>query len=99
MQHSSFTGYYMLQGKARSVCIFARFSLACQLMEMENTIMQDLEENIIIIPMEDPLLHTTEHPFCYHDLCLCHEDPDLIAPVNQAVTDRLLTTAQPTLTV
>src|SRR5258708_7737191 len=40
--------------------------------------MHDPEQTPLIIPMEDPLLHTAEHPFCYNDPCLCHEDPELI---------------------
>ena len=36
--------------------------------------------------------HTNEHPFCVVDpTCPCHEDPDLIAPIAQAVMDGLMT--------
>ena len=46
----------------------------------------------ILIPREDVLLHTDEHPFCVVDPdCPCHEDPDLIAPIAQAVHDGLMT--------
>ena len=45
----------------------------------------------IIIPMEDDLVHTDEHPFCYDSTCGCHESPDVIAEVAQDVADGLLT--------
>jgi hypothetical protein len=44
-----------------------------------------------VIPMEDDLLHTEEHPFCWNPSCGCHEDPILLAPLTQAVLDGLLT--------
>ena len=45
-----------------------------------------------VVQMEDDLLHTAEHPFCFiGDQCPCHEDPLLISEVTQAVTDGLLT--------
>lgn len=31
----------------------------------------------IIIPMEDDLVHTDEHPFCDDSLCGCHDDREL----------------------
>ncbi|MBO0783970.1 MAG: hypothetical protein J2P37_34620 [Ktedonobacteraceae bacterium] len=33
------------------------------------------------IPMEDDLVHTSEHPFCPDGTCGCHEDETLIAEV------------------
>lgn len=49
-------------------------------------------QQILIVPMEDDLIHTSEYPFCFlDDQCLCHEDPLLIAEVDQAVTAGLLT--------
>ena len=45
----------------------------------------------IIIPMEDDLVHTDDHPFCYDATCGCHESPDLIDQVAQDVADGLLT--------
>ena len=45
----------------------------------------------IIIPMEDDLVHTDDHPFCYDPTCGCHESPELLAEVAQAVADGLLT--------
>ncbi|HEY6411335.1 MAG TPA: hypothetical protein VIY29_28070 [Ktedonobacteraceae bacterium] len=45
-----------------------------------------------VVQMEDDLLHTVEHPFCFLDeQCPCHEDHVLIGEVTQAVTDGLLT--------
>src|SRR5947207_16023972 len=48
------------------------------------------------VPMEDEPLHTTDHPFCYDDTCVCHEDPDLIGEVNTAYQDGLLTSKEAT---
>ncbi|MBV9690086.1 MAG: hypothetical protein JO202_10310 [Ktedonobacteraceae bacterium] len=56
--------------------------------------MADSSQRPIPIPMEDPIMHTDEHPFCAFDPfddCPCHEDPTLIGEVNQQVTDGLLT--------
>ncbi len=50
----------------------------------------------ILIEMEDVLIHTEEHLFCYDPTCGCHEDPDLIAEVAQDVTDGLLTPQEAT---
>lgn len=51
----------------------------------------------IVIPMEDALIHTEEHPFCFLDpTCGCHEDPLLIAEVAQDVIDGLLTPQEAT---
>lgn len=32
----------------------------------------------ILIPMEDELIHTDEHPFCDDPSCGCHDDVELI---------------------
>jgi hypothetical protein len=38
------------------------------------------EQQPIVIPMEDDLIHTADHPFCSIDpTCPCHEDHELIA--------------------
>jgi hypothetical protein len=50
----------------------------------------------IIIPMEDDLVHTDEHPFCYDSTCGCHESSDLIDQVAQDVADGLLTPQEAT---
>ena len=40
----------------------------------------------LVIPMEDVLIPTDEHPFCSIDsTCPCHDDPDRIAAVAEAV--------------
>jgi hypothetical protein len=42
--------------------------------------------------MEDDLVHTSEHPFCFiDDQCPYHDDPPLVSEVKQAVLDGLLT--------
>jgi hypothetical protein len=56
-------------------------------------IMHDPTPNqILVVLMEDDLIHTSERPFCFiDDQCPCHEDPLLISEVEQAVLDGLLT--------
>ena len=46
----------------------------------------------LVIPLEDGLIHTDEHPFCSIDsTCPCHDDPDRIAAVAEAVVRGELT--------
>ncbi len=50
------------------------------------------EQQPIVIPMEDDLIHTQAYPFCSTDpACPCHEDPELLSDVAQAVGQGLLT--------
>jgi len=50
------------------------------------------EQVPIVIPVEDDPLHTEEHPFCSSDpTCPCHEDPERIAAVAEAVARGELT--------
>jgi len=37
-----------------------------------------LDAETIVIPMEDELVHTDEHPVCDQDDCPCHEDEELV---------------------
>lgn len=41
--------------------------------------------------MEDPLIHTADHPFCADPTCPDKEDSELLAEVVQLVEDGLLT--------
>ena len=51
----------------------------------------------IVISMEDDPLHTEEHPFCSTDPgCPCHEDPERIAAVAEAVARGELTPEEAT---
>ena len=51
----------------------------------------------IVIPMEDDILHTQEHPFCSIDpSCPCHEDPGLLSDIAQAVEQGFLTSDEAT---
>ena len=51
----------------------------------------------IVIPMEDPILHTAVHPFCGIDLaCPCYEDQEALAALAQQVEDGLLTPEEAT---
>ncbi len=50
------------------------------------------QDQPIVIRMEVELIHTQEHPFCNIDpTCSCHEDPELLTDVAQAVEQGLLT--------
>ena len=45
----------------------------------------------IVIRMEDPIIHTDNHPFCDDPTCPDKEDPELLAQVAQLVQDGLFT--------
>jgi hypothetical protein len=48
--------------------------------------------SIPAIPVnERSLIHTPINPFCYDETCGCHEDPELIAEVADAINQGLLT--------
>lgn len=51
---------------------------------------------VLVILMEDDLLHTNGTPFCYDTTCPCHEDSLLIAEVAHFVEDGLLTSDEAT---
>ena len=54
--------------------------------------MKHIGDNFIPVIPTDDLQHTDAHPFCVaNPTCPCHEDPDLIAPIAQAVQDGLMT--------
>lgn len=57
---------------------------------------QDAPSSPIVILMEDDLLHTPLTPFCSDPTCPCHESPDLVAMVAEAVQGGLLTPAEAT---
>ncbi len=53
----------------------------------------------IVIPMEDPLIHTDTHPFCPDPSCPCHVDQELLSQVDEAVKAGLLTPDEATLMI
>ena len=54
----------------------------------------------LLVLMEDEIIHTDDHPFCNIDpTCGCHEDPELIAGVNEAVEQGLITPEEATLII
>ncbi len=54
----------------------------------------------LLVLMEDPIIHTDDHPFCGTDpTCDCHEDPELIAEVYEAVEQGLVTPEEATLII
>jgi hypothetical protein len=50
----------------------------------------------IEIPMEDDLVHTSEHPFCSDGTCCCHEDELLIGEIAAQVEAGIFTPEQAT---
>ncbi len=61
--------------------------------------MQKQHQHPRIVLTEDPIMHTTEHPFCGDPTCGCHEDPELIAEVYEAVKQGLITPEEATLII
>ncbi len=57
---------------------------------------QDTGTVTVVIPMEDPLVHTDAHPFCGDPRCLCHDDQDSIAQVYDLVQQGLFTPQEAT---
>jgi hypothetical protein len=54
----------------------------------------------IVIPVEDNILQRQESPFCRVDPTQgCHEDPELLASVADAVNDGLLTPYEASLVI
>ena len=54
----------------------------------------------LIVLMEDEIIHTDAHPFCGTDpTCPCHRDPELLAAVNEAVEQGLITQEEATLII
>ena len=50
-----------------------------------------------VVLMEDEILHTPTRPFCFVDpQCPCHEDPELIHEVSDAINEGLLTADEAT---
>ena len=54
------------------------------------------QQQPIIILLEDPIIHTDDHPFCGDPTCPCTEDPALLAELAHQVEDGLLTPAEAT---
>ena len=54
----------------------------------------------LLVLMEDPIIHTDDHPFCGTDpTCPCHRDPALLAAVDEAVEQGLITQEEATLMI
>ncbi len=54
--------------------------------------MQGFGDNfILVIPVEDNVVHPPINPFCLDPTCPCKEDQELIQTVGQQVIDGLLT--------
>ncbi|HZS79173.1 MAG TPA: hypothetical protein VFA41_21355 [Ktedonobacteraceae bacterium] len=52
------------------------------------------DDEYVVLPVEDDLLHTSLSPFCPDPSCPCHDDADLIEEGAQQVEDGLLTPAE-----
>ncbi len=61
--------------------------------------MQKQHQQPFLVLMEDSILHTAERPFCGDPSCSCSEDPALIAEVNEAVEQGLITPDEATLII
>lgn len=63
-------------------------------------IMQSNDEQDTLLPVipvcDGSLIHRPGNPFCYDETCGCHEDPELIAAVADAVSQGLLTAGEAT---
>jgi len=46
---------------------------------------------VIVIPMEDDLLHMVDKPFCWDSVCGCHRDEKLFRDVQQFVLNGEMT--------
>ena len=57
------------------------------------------QQQPLLVLMGNPILHTTERPFCDDPSCTCREDPALIAEVNEAVEQGLITPEEATLII
>ncbi len=53
-------------------------------------------DNFTYVVPVDYSEHTADNPFCYDISCTCHEDDEVIAAVNQAVQDGLITPEEAT---
>src|SRR5215469_13711609 len=59
--------------------------------------MRKSDQHPLIVLMVDPIIHTDDHPFCSSDpTCGCHEDPELIAEVREAIKQGLITPEEAT---
>jgi hypothetical protein len=55
------------------------------------------QQDPIVIPMEDGIIHTKDSPFCSVDPAYpCHEDSELLSEVAPAVEQGLLTSGEAT---
>ena len=58
------------------------------------------DTSIPVIPVSGgSLIHTPGNSFCYDETCGCHEDPELLAAVADAVNDGLLTPYEASLVI
>jgi len=54
--------------------------------------MQPFGDNfILVIPVEDELLHTLDKPFCWDSTCDCHRDATLFYEIQQFVLNGEMT--------
>ncbi len=61
--------------------------------------MADHQQPLLVL-MEDEIIHTDDHPFCGTDpTCPCHRDPALLAAVDEAVEQGLITQEEATLMI
>ena len=62
--------------------------------------MRKPDHSPLLVLMEDPIIHTDDHPFYSSDpTCPCHEDQVLLAEVSDAVKQGLITPEEATLLI
>jgi hypothetical protein len=62
--------------------------------------MQKHDQRPFVIPMEDEIIHTADHPFCSTDpSCGCHRDPELLAEVAALVEQGLFSAEEAALVI
>ena len=44
-----------------------------------------------VVPVEEDLLHTSDHPYCWDSTCPCHENQEAFVHIQQYVFDGLMT--------
>jgi len=53
--------------------------------------MQHYGDNFVLVVPEEHPVHSQEHPFCFDETCICHEDQEALSAVNALVLNGLLT--------
>jgi len=58
--------------------------------------MQHYGDNFVIVVPEEHPIHTSEHPFCLDETCICRDDQEALNVVHAAVLNGTLTPSEAT---